>query len=271
MRLRYIILANLLVIALATIVILLTWNASEKPRSLFFNLSTELLGAVLIFILLNLLFPISDEKSILERISSTLDRIENKTPVFWDKEAIRNRFDFKSLLKDAKQLDILGYSCVNLIENHRGEITTAVINGTQIRILLVKPNSEAASLMSYHSKAKAYEPDMLKTQNRFKMTEDELANSPKKPKGSFKVKYTTWIPSCSLTIFNRKFDNGILKVKVYPIVYSTSTAEIAVHQVIKKQENKVWFDYFVNQYERLWNEYSCESSKETEVEIKPLM
>lgn len=212
------------------------------------------------------------------KITQTLQKIEPKKveaifspagePVFLDKESAHKKFDFRNLLRNAKQLDTLGYSCVSLIENHRGEITKAAINGTHVRILLVNPKSEAADLMSYHSKAKAFLPDMLKTQNRIKMTEEELANSTKKPKGTFKVKYSTWIPSCSLVIFNRKSDNGILKVKVYPICYSTSIAEIAVHQVIKKQENRIWFDYFVNQYERLWNEHSCDSSKETEVEIK---
>jgi hypothetical protein len=250
------------------IIILLTWNASERPQSLFFNLSTELLGAVLIFILLNLLFPISDEKSILERISLTLSRIENKVPVFLDRQSVRNQFDFKGLLKDAKQLDVLGYSSVSLIEDYRAEITKAVMNGTHVRILLVKPKSAAANLMSSHSRVKTYEPDMIKTQNRFKITEEELEDSSKKPKGSFNVKYTSWIPSCSLVIFNRKSDNGILKLKVYPICYSTSSAEITPHQVIKRQENSIWFDYFVSQYERLWNEYSCDSSKETDVEIK---
>jgi hypothetical protein len=111
---------------------------------------------------------------------------------------------------------------------------------------------------------------MPKTQKRFKILENELVKASRKPKGSFKVKYTTWIPSCSLTIFNRKSDDGILKLKVYPILYSTPSSEITVHRVLNKKEHRIWFDYFANQFERLWNEYSYDSFEEWKKKVKQI-
>jgi hypothetical protein len=64
-------------------------------------------------------------------------------------------------------------------------------------------------------------------------------------------------------ILNRDSDNGILKLKINPICLATPLPDLAAHQVITKAEDKIWFEYFVSQFERIWNQKPSDYSNES--------
>jgi hypothetical protein len=138
------------------------------------------------------------------------------------------------------------------------DLANAVVRGAHIRILIVKPYSPAAELMIKHTFTRPLEQDIPLTQNRINLIKQEIDKSLKKKKGNFEVRYTTWIPSCGLTIANRDSSNGILRVQIYPICHATLHSSLIPHQIISKQDDQIWFDYFVQQYNRLWSEFSTD-------------
>ena len=173
---------------------------------------------------------------------------------FLDRTDAGRIFDLQRVLENAKQIDILGYSCALLLEQYPDNIVDAVVRGSHVRILVVKPHSPAAELMVSHTFTRPLEQDVLLTQKRVDYIKEKIQKASNENKGNFEVRYTTWIPSCGLTIANRDSGNGILRVQIYPICHATWHSSLIPHQIVSEKDDSIWFDYFVQQYNRLWDE-----------------
>jgi len=165
-------------------------------------------------------------------------------------------FDLKKLLLNAKDVLILGYSCKNLIISHRAEISQAILNGANVKIITIKPKSTASTLMMEHQRFGDIEPDLIDMRRRFFGIQEEIeqSQSKKKGKGNIEIKTINWIPSCSLILINSEKLDGVLKLKVYAPFVDTHLSKIQTHTVIRRIDEKELFDYFVKQFELLWEQ-----------------
>jgi hypothetical protein len=177
---------------------------------------------------------------------------------FLDRAASTERLELRRLVADAKHIDILGYSCVSILGEHLYDLANAVVRGAHVRILMVQPYSPAAKLMITHTFTRPLVQDRRLTQKRLALLRQEIEKAPKKTKGTFEVRYTSWIPSCGLTILNRKSSVGVIQIQIYPICHATLHTSFVPHQIVSRQDDGKWFGYFVQQYNRLWTEWSTD-------------
>lgn len=65
MKLRYKIAVQMIIALMAVLFLRHAWDIDSKAQDFLFNISVELLGTVLIFLLLQLLLPIGEERELL--------------------------------------------------------------------------------------------------------------------------------------------------------------------------------------------------------------
>lgn len=124
-----------LIIAIAVILILVV-NIPDRWDNFFLNLSTELLGAVLIVIIINIIFKLAQEK----KINDQFRRAEIK-------EFFTDYVNFKEL----ESIEIIGHTGEQILQYIFDYLTVLfkddaelpeVIKGVKIRILLKSPDHE---------------------------------------------------------------------------------------------------------------------------------
>lgn len=163
-------------------------------------------------------------------------------------------FDTAKKILSAKEIWTNGYSCINLIQDNRKEFVKSIINGANVKILITDKDSSAAKLMGERTVTKnLIKSDVERTIALINVIKDDLSHQ-SRVKGSIELKITTWIPSCSMFFYNPNNRNGEVKIVVYPPFHSTSKSSISVNFILRRSEDKDYFEYFKNQFSRLWDE-----------------
>lgn len=168
------------------------------------------------------------------------------------KPAKKLDFNLDSRMKSSKQIDLLCYSCKGVFEIYNFHLKKAIINGASVRIMHVKPNSTAYELMIEHTKVESMKGDIKMVLDRVKWLEESLSNSKEEIKGKYEVRYTTWIPSTNIFIFDRSLSSGVASIKINPVFYTTPMKERLSPQVFYKESNPIEFEYHCIQFEHLW-------------------
>lgn len=163
-----------------------------------------------------------------------------------------DQFDLDEKMLISKQIDILCYSCKGIFEGYNYHIEQAIKKGANVRIMHVKPNSQAYELMLAHTKVESIKSDINTIQDRIKWLGESLSESKKEVLGSYEVRYITWIPSTNILIFDRDLENGVVSVKHNPVFYTTPMKQRISSEIIFKRENLEKYTYYLIQYEHLW-------------------
>lgn len=161
-------------------------------------------------------------------------------------------FNLAKRMSDSKQIDLLCYSCVGVFDDYNYHIKSAVMNGANVRVLFIKPESDAYKLMLAHTKWASMEGDIIKIQKRIHLLEGSLKEAGLAVKGRFEYRFINWIPSINIFLFDRDFDTGVVSVKINPVFYATPMKERLPSEVYYRQINSTEFDYYHIQYEHLW-------------------
>lgn len=190
-------------------------------------------------------------------ISEALEYLNIKFP-FLDSKTSFSDFDFSEKLERVKQIDIIAYSGVYLFQNFQEKFTKAVSNGATVRIMLINPDSEASKLLASNQYFEENPVDTKRSIERIKQIwQKAVDNSVKKAKargnkaGSIELRLINWVPSISLIILDRDSEDAELKIKINSL-YVDTPPNNTPNKIIRKQISPVWFDYFVVQYEKVW-------------------
>ena len=176
------------------------------------------------------------------------------------------RFDLKGRLEKVKTVDIVAYSCRDLIKYFRSEFVDAAVNGTLFRIIIIEPSSPAVQLLEKHLNFTVAEHDINEARMRFHRVQEQIqakmAKLGKKVSEGvipFEVRYTTWIPSCSLIIMDRHGRTAVMKIKINPPHVNTNIQKAPINRIVAWRDEPILFEFYQNQFEQLWNDAKKES------------
>ena len=187
----------------------------------------------------------------IKRLAFELDSLNN-TKILGSKDS-REIFQFEAKLKTAKEIWMNGYSCRHFLGQNRQKIEEAIRRGTNFRLIIMNKNSKASEMMNERTvKKNLLNEDIETTLDLIKEINKNTKNE-NKGKGTIEIRYTKWIPSCSMLIFNPNEKNGEIKVNVYPPFHSTSKSIDSVNFVLTKSRKNHLFEYYLDQFNRLWN------------------
>lgn len=235
-------------------------NISLFFSSLIPNFVAVLIGFIVAYYFFKLL-GMSQNDELKQDIRDIIT--ENGKIKFETEGNINNIFSFQEHLKTAKTIDVISLSAYNLISEHRTELTSAIIRGCTIRVLIVQPNSVASNLGSNWQENKELDKDLERVKDRFKQIKNDINNN-SKTKGILEVKGINWIPSCALIIIDNKKTTATMRLKVYPLIIDLPLNQIDTHMIINKNNQTGLFENFANQFEELWNKStSIETIKKT--------
>ena len=240
-RKKYLLAVYLVVAGIAVILGLIGINnADGSLKDILINLSTEFLGVVLIFFLVNRLFLV-DEMNTNSRIDSLLQRIEADTTSI---RGIENNESLEKLLANRKVISLLGWSMITPLSRHSSALIHNIKNGASVRIVVIDPESTAREL--------------LRTPNRITHSFDafcgyvsDIQKEVINATGSFEIRVLNWIPSCSLVLLDPLNADGYTRVTIYPPLPSAPVGERA-HFLLSSTHDKRWHSSYVNQFEKIW-------------------
>jgi len=246
--------------ALAVILALvgIKYIQSDSPtRDLIINLSTEILGVVIIFFIVNQLFLLNKERDFVKQIESLKDGIKSKfSPFFWESRKY-GLFDFEKHPHNAETVYLLGYNMVALVKESRIKIARAIEKGTRIKILIVDINSEAGKLLENVSISKRWvKADGAPSLKHISVIKDLLKEKNTK-EDLLEVKVMSWIPSCSMIIFINDRDEGVAKITLHrPSINVPIVEKYTEHldMIFDQKEYRREYEYFKENFEILWNE-----------------
>ncbi len=148
---RYLI-AIYVIVALAAVILagFAFSRDADAWQSVLLNLSTELLGVVLVFFLVNYLFMI-DDWNLSERVMQLLesfDRAERPSleKVFFPSFTDKIRTELNQQLQDAEDILLLGVSFGKTLDQHYRLLERKLQAGHRIRVVTVNPDSPACAM-----------------------------------------------------------------------------------------------------------------------------
>ena len=153
---RYVAAVYLLLLAVAVILGLVALNyvTDESMQSLLLNLSTELAGAVFIFLVVDQIFQLTEQEE-QEQLAERLDNLQqNLSSQFKTLYTEREMWEDKDLgvhLSSAKHIQIMGYTLQRSLYEYRHTIIEAINNGAIVNVIIVNNESEGGKLMRHHT------------------------------------------------------------------------------------------------------------------------
>lgn len=230
--------------------------AVDAFKNLLEQLVPELIASLIIVLIIYFIFikkGITENEGMVEEIVA---RLNNNFPVkggFISHAESDALFNIKIEFGKAKKIDMLGYSFVGLIGDYYSDLVAALKRGCDVRVLIIKPNSNAESLIDHNMSIKEMQKDLQRVIDRLNAIKKELSAIEKGDKyGNFEVKFMDWVPGSALLITDGNSNIGKMKIKFYAINVETDHSDILTHMVLSAQYNPDMFNYFASQFNSLW-------------------
>jgi hypothetical protein len=235
---RYLNLVYIVVASLAIILALVGINYSQGTvQSILINLSTEFLGVVLIFLLIQRLFFI-EELDVSSRLDKLLDRLEQQTGLLKGPE---DNEPIWKLLAGKSDVWLLGESFARVLRADKAHLVECIRAGARLRIMILYPEGKACQLILDNLIVKDIQRNI---QNALDYCQDIAKEIHACKKGAIEVRLIDWAPSCSLIILDPKKENGYCRVTIYPPYYSSPISDRA-HFILRRGEDNRWYDTLV--------------------------
>lgn len=198
---------------------------------------------------------ISEEQLAYKLNIKRFDAIETTVFESYKRNDVKNVYEYKNLISQSKTIDIVGYTCKTIVDDCRTEIVKSVLNGCHVRIVIIEPNSSASQLVMENSMLKLIEKDIESAIIRVGAIISGIENNSSNQQnetGKFEIRFMNWIPSFSLFMADRDFNSGSLKITIHHMSYFTPDKDPAIRKLIFKSIEKDAFNYFYDQFERIW-------------------
>lgn len=245
----------LAVLAVILALVGIKYIQSDSPtRDLIINLSTEILGVVIIFFIVNQLFLLNKERDFVKQIESIKDDIKSRfSPLIWQNE-IRDQFDFISEIHDSQYIYLLGYNIEDFLQKFREQIIKSIIRGTNVKIIIINNNSIAGDLIRINLSASQKYDEGAKRSLEYLLQIKEFIDKNENSKGSIEIRLVTWIPSCRIILIERENETGIAKIRIHSPCRSLPLGRIRepLNLILDKEKDSREFNYFKKNFELLW-------------------
>lgn len=220
-------------------------------RDFTLNLSSEFLGASLVFLLVNLASKYNpdaqdqdEQKELLENISAKLDKFPQAGINLSD----RRSYDipFERLLENTNKVDFLGVSLVGVVVHYEAFLVQKAQSGCKMRFLLIDPESLTIGVCTgfWDKNPENRKADVRRSIRTIKRLADI---------GNVELRTTRVSLPYSIIIKDKdtKFNQANVQVELYG--YGVSPSE-QPHFALTSASDETWYTYFVQQYEKLWND-----------------
>ncbi|MBX3059322.1 MAG: hypothetical protein KF770_22865 [Anaerolineae bacterium] len=266
-KLRYL-LAIYLVVALAAVVLgfIAFGQTNTAWQSLLLNLSTEFLGVVLLFLLVNVVFLIGDW-DLTDQVAELVQKLKNPSARDFFKKAPSPEA-LQGYIQKAKCIDLCGVTLTATINRNFSDLRQRLFYGADVRIMIISPDLELLQSAAKRSESGSVEF----YQNRLESTLREIEylhknwqdyNRTHKTKaGKLAIGLLPYTPSFGLLSFQSVSNDRVLIVEMYP---HHKGYDAPPHFFLTPENDGVWFDYFSTQFEEMWKK-TTPWSPETVVE-----
>jgi len=253
---RYVLAVYLLLATVAVILALVAVNyyhESQPLQALLINLSTELAGVVLIFLVVNRLFMLDRDRELTEQMARLRDDIRMMFSPFASRDDVNEEFGLGDLLLRAKTVDLVGYNLANLLGGFREQLAQAIQRETDVRVLLVNASSSAGELICDAKDDQERFLIAAKRGRRYLSEIWDLSREKDDVRGTLTVKLTSWVPSCHMIMVDGKQQAGIAKVGINPLSFRVGLPK-RLSLILRKERHPQEFDYFESQFGLLWDD-----------------
>jgi hypothetical protein len=232
------------------------WDNDSITWELVVQITIELISALIVVVVLYYAFikkGIDSESRLINDIATKVKDEFNESGFMLQEKSLKI-FDLNSKLKNSKEILISGYSCRYLIAGHRSEFKKAVLNKTDFKILIIEPNSLGSKLLMENQTFKEIDNDLRDVQERLQALIKEVdTEKGTKKVGKIEIRVLSWLPSCAMIVanpINGKF--ATLKLKIYAPSGNVPLTKIMTHMVIEEAKETELFNYFKDDFYRMW-------------------
>lgn len=244
---KYLIAIYTIIVAVAIILwILAQNNNNEDVKSTLINLSTELLGVVVIFFVVNYFFAL-DEWELGERVEQLVTKLETQNTVS-SKYFFHGKSDIKDVINNSTSIDMCGVILATTIDSNLSTIKEAIKNGSKIRILIIENTSDALQMAANRSELSDYAYYEKKLESSLHNINYLISNF-NNNKGSIEVGYLKYPPSFGIKIFEKgqNIGNCLIEIYAHHVDWGDSP-----NFTLDKEIDKEWYNYFKRQFEAMW-------------------
>lgn len=162
----------------------------------------------------------------------------------------------REFIRGGRDLWVYGPSSVNVLVNSSDLEREILEHGGTIRVALQDPEQKASMEILHHQldhMSYLLESDI---QRSIKVLEDMQG-----AKKSVDFRLVPYSPGYSLLIVDPRGRDGRLVVEFYG--YSNQRITERMHMVIQRNQSQYWFDYWVKQYELMWEKSRAVDGEQT--------
>ena len=171
--------------------------------------------------------------------------------------------DFDSYVQRANQIDLCGIALTSTVNRQLSNLQEQLLQGATIRILIIHPNSSDALITA---EARSEIPSIDYYRSKLATTLQEMIylqqfQSKIGQTGSLEVRLLKYPPSFALYSFDAGRPSAQLFVEIYPHIIGWG--DTPVFNLMPGRDGK-WYEYFVKQFEAMWERASKWECKSTE-------
>lgn len=160
--------------------------------------------------------------------------------------------------QQATLIDLCGVTLTNTINKQFPILRERIEAGAKVRILLVDPTSQAIEMSAQRSTnpkdteyyRRRLESSFSDLTYLYKFIEDIKLDKKASKVGSLSVRLLSYAPSFGMTNIDAKKKNGIVYVEVFPHKFGFKTHPSFE---LTLENDQAWYDYFVEQFEQMWD------------------
>ena len=184
-----------------------------------------------------------------KKLQDAVSRIENLDHLadkFLGKEY--DRTDLKRLMGTSRKVFFWGINFTRTVPLLKSEIELGLENGMEIKFLLLKPSGDAINMAAFRSR----DSDVSELNSTLETNLHRLASlSEKFSSGSLEIRCVDYLPCCTIVCFDPHLSNGHMFARL--LTFRASNEARPTFELFAS-EDKYWFDFFVSQFESVWNE-----------------
>ncbi len=225
-------------------------NPTQDWQAFLLNVSTELIGALIVFFFFNLFFFL-DDWDLSERVAQLLNRLDRERPKA--EKFFQKLPDIGPMIQEADAIDLCGVSLTSTINRHFTLLRDSLAEGTPVRLLIIDPRSTAVEMANARSESQ----DIEYYRKRLDASLSDIGYLWEKQEGfvnegnagAFEIRLLPYAPSFGLQIFRRARSKGQMNVEIYPHHGGYGAPPIFT---LDESDDSLWYAYFQDQFEDMW-------------------
>jgi len=243
-------LSSLITIFTSAYIVFLQSSASTKlPTD---DLLTAILAVLGLLSLSEIIERYKKLHSIEETGKKTLRLLENKVAerpsaiAFFSKS-----LNLEQDILISNQIDLSGITLTNLIDKNLSNLRDKLLEGSNIRILIVDPTSDGLKMSTLRSEdptSNYYKVKLEATLQNLQYLQQYAKKNT--AKGKLEVRLLPYASSFAIYSFNKTQLNGHVIVEIYP--HSTGWGYPPIFDLSFAKDGK-WYEYFVKQFDGMWD------------------